>query len=116
VIQTQLPPIVSSFFSKERKLVQIFLMLTQSGKPPSAAIQAGLPVGIVELLAEMCTLKSKKEMHKRKEMLGIGISYLICVPRVESHRVAGSLGLLPCCLATPIGLSLLTFKSGPHSQ
>jgi hypothetical protein len=30
-------------------------------------------------------------------MLEIGISYLICVPREESHHVAGSLGL-PCSM------------------
>jgi hypothetical protein len=79
----------------------------------------------------MRTLKSKKEMHKRKKMLGIRISYLICVPRVESHLIAGSVVLfvdeqraciplevvahLPCYLITLVGLMLLTLRSGPHS-
>jgi hypothetical protein len=36
-----------------------------------------LPVYIMVLLAKTCTLKSKKEMHK-KEMLAIWISSLIC--------------------------------------
>jgi hypothetical protein len=46
------------------------------------------------LLAEVHTLKSDKGMHKRKEMLGIRIPYLVCIPRVESCRIAGLLGLL----------------------
>jgi hypothetical protein len=37
-------------------------------------IQAGLPVCIMVLLAEVCNLKSKKEM------LGTRIPYLVCVP------------------------------------
>jgi hypothetical protein len=57
-------------------------------------IQAGLPVCIVVLLAEMRTLKSDKEMHQRKEMLGIRIPYLVCIPRVESHRITSLLWLL----------------------
>jgi hypothetical protein len=46
------------------------------------------------LLAEVCTLKSDKGMHKRKEMLGIRIPYLVCIPRMESCRIADLLGLL----------------------
>jgi hypothetical protein len=57
-------------------------------------IQAGLPVCIVVLLVEVRTLKSDKGMHKRKEMLGIIIPYLVCVPYVESRCIAGLLGLL----------------------
>jgi hypothetical protein len=56
-------------------------------------MQVGLLVGIVVLLAEVRTLKSDKGLHKRKEMLGIRIPYLVCVPR-ESCRIAGLLGLL----------------------
>jgi hypothetical protein len=47
--------------------VQIFRMLTESGFRPSAMIQAGLPVYIVELSAKMCTLKSDKGVHKREK-------------------------------------------------
>jgi hypothetical protein len=37
--------------------------------------------------------KSNKGMHKkRKKMLGIEIPYLVCLLRVELHRVAGLLG------------------------
>jgi hypothetical protein len=84
------------------------------------------------LLVEMCTLKSKKEMHKRKEMLSIRISYLICIPRQSHTALLAHWGFfvdeqrphtplevvvrLPCCLAAPIGLTLLTFGSSPHSQ
>jgi hypothetical protein len=46
------------------------------------------------LLAKVHTLKSDKGMHKRKEMLGIRIPYLVCVPRMELRRIAGLLGLL----------------------
>jgi hypothetical protein len=71
-------------------------------------------------------------MRKRKEMLGIRIPYLVCVPRMELRRIAGLLGYfideqrphaplevvarLPCCLATPVGLMLLTCELSPHSQ
>jgi hypothetical protein len=54
----------------------------------------GLPVYIVVLLADVRTLKSDKGMHKRKEMLGIRIPYLVCVPHMMSHRTAGLLVLL----------------------
>jgi hypothetical protein len=57
-------------------------------------IQAGLPVCIMVLLAKVHTLKNDKGMHKRKEMLGIRIPYLVCVPRMELRRIAGLLGLL----------------------
>jgi hypothetical protein len=57
-------------------------------------MQVGLLVGIVVLLAEVRTLKSDKGLHKRKEMLGNRIPYLVCVPRVESCRIVGLLGLL----------------------
>jgi hypothetical protein len=57
-------------------------------------MQVGLPICIMVLLDEVYTLKDDKGMRKRKEMLGIRIPYLICVPRAESRRVAGSLGLL----------------------
>jgi hypothetical protein len=33
------------------------------------------------------------QMRERNKMLGISIPYLICFPHVESHRVAGLLGL-----------------------
>jgi hypothetical protein len=46
------------------------------------------------LLAEMRTLKSNKGKHKRKEVLGIIMPYLICIPRVTLRHVAGLLGLL----------------------
>jgi hypothetical protein len=42
----------------------------------------------------MRTLKNDKGMHKRNEMLGIRIPYLVCVPHVESHHITGLLGLL----------------------
>jgi hypothetical protein len=40
------------------------------------------------------TLKSDKGMHKRIEMLGIRIPYLVCIPRMESCHIAGLLGLV----------------------
>jgi hypothetical protein len=57
-------------------------------------MQVGLPICIVVLLSEVHTLKNHKGLHKRKEMLGIRIPYLIRVPHAESCHVAGSLGLL----------------------
>jgi hypothetical protein len=54
----------------------------------------GLPVCIVAHFAKMCTLKSNKGIHQRKEKLGIRIPYLVCVPPppMESCRVVGLLG------------------------
>jgi hypothetical protein len=43
-------------------------------------MQTGLPVCNVVLLAEVQTLKDDKVMCKRKEMLGIRILCLICIP------------------------------------
>jgi hypothetical protein len=40
-------------------------------------MQVGLPICIVVLLSEVHTLKNDKGLHKRKEMLGIRIPYLI---------------------------------------
>jgi hypothetical protein len=67
-------------------------MLTQYRQPPSVVMQVGLPVCIVVLLAEVHTLKDDKGMRKRKEMLGIRIPYLICVPCEKLRHVASSLG------------------------
>jgi hypothetical protein len=53
--------------------VQIFWMLTESTYPPSAMIQAGLPINIVVLSVKMCTLKSDKGM-KEKKMLKVGVT------------------------------------------
>jgi hypothetical protein len=51
----------------------------------SAAIQPGLPICIVDLLATAHTLKNEKGMRKgKKGMLRIGNSYLICIPHTES--------------------------------
>jgi hypothetical protein len=49
---------------------------------------------LVVLLADVRTLKSDKGMHKRKEMLVIRIPYMVCIPCMESCRIAGLLGLL----------------------
>jgi hypothetical protein len=67
--------------------VQIFWMLTESRYPPSAMIQAGLPINIVILSAKMCTLKSDKGMHKR-EKDAKGWSYL-----TDLHPMCG---VAPC--------------------
>jgi hypothetical protein len=41
--------------------------------PPSVTIPAGLPVYIMVLFTEMCTLKSDKGMHiKKKDAKGCG--------------------------------------------
>jgi hypothetical protein len=79
----------------------------------------------------MHTLKTIKECVREKEVLKIGVSYLICVPRTESCHVNGFLGLLhrwnkkphpflgvvahlPRCLVAPVELALLTCGTGFH--
>jgi hypothetical protein len=89
-------------------------------------IQAGLPVCIVVLLAEVRTLKGDKGMHNKKEMLGIRIPYLVCIPHVESclcyfieeqrpHTPLEVVAHLSYCLATPVGFTLFACGLGPHS-
>jgi hypothetical protein len=46
------------------------------------------------LLAKICTPKSDRGMHKRNEILGIRIPYLVCILRVGLRQVAGLLRLL----------------------
>jgi hypothetical protein len=46
-------------------------------------IQPGLPI-CMALLAIVHTLKNDKGMRREKEMLRIGISYMICIPHTES--------------------------------
>jgi hypothetical protein len=53
-----------------------------------------LPVCIVVLLAKVCTLKSDKGMDKRKEMLGIRIPDLVCIPCVGSRHIASLFGFI----------------------
>jgi hypothetical protein len=46
------------------------------------------------LLATAHTLKNDKGMRKREKVVKIGVPYPIYVPRTESRRVDGLLGLL----------------------
>jgi hypothetical protein len=58
-------------------------------------MQAGMPVYIMILLAEVHTLKNDKGMHKRKENAGDWNFLSDLHPPVQSHAVLlGSLGLL----------------------
>jgi hypothetical protein len=54
----------------------------------------GLPVCIVVVLSTTHTLKNDKECVREERGVEIGLYYLIRIPRTESCRVAGLLGLL----------------------
>jgi hypothetical protein len=54
--------------------------------------------------------KVNRKCISGKEMLGIWISCLIFIPE------QGHTALLVHWVAVPIGLTLLTFRSSPHSQ
>jgi hypothetical protein len=109
--------VLLSFLSFEKKKTgAIFLDANLIWVTSSAVIQAGLPVCIMVLLADVRTLKSDKGMHKRKEILGIRIPYLFCIPpwshvvllacwgyfvdEQRSHTPLKVVAHLPCCLAT----------------
>jgi hypothetical protein len=73
------------------------------------------------LLAKVRTLENDKGMHKTKEMLGVRIPYLVCVPYMESCVLLACWGYfvdeqrpctplevvvcLPCYHATPCYVS-----------